>query len=77
MATQYYHIRLCRGLKANLPASGEIGEPFYATDTGELFIGQGSGHPLAQIIGSLPSLSTCDLDDGTFTGSTETTITFP
>lgn len=34
---------LRRDLKANLPTLG-IGEPFYCTDTGELFIGSQSGN---------------------------------
>jgi|SRR5579863_2868680 len=49
-APQNYHIRLARGLKANLPSQGELGEPFFCTDTGELFVGQGQGLPLIQMV---------------------------
>ncbi len=36
-------IQLRRGLKANIP-TGSAGEPLYATDTRELYIGTGSGN---------------------------------
>ena len=42
-------ILLKRGLKANIPASASLGEPWYCTDTGELYIGQGNGIPLKRI----------------------------
>ena len=35
-------IQLRRGLKASLPASGALGEPFFCTDTNELFIWNGT-----------------------------------
>lgn len=35
-------IEVRRGLRADLPASGEPGEPFFCTDTGELFIWNGT-----------------------------------
>lgn len=38
-----FEILLKRGLRADLPASAPSGEPFYCTDTNELFIGTGSG----------------------------------
>ena len=36
-------LQLKRGLRANLPAKAALGEPLIATDTKELFIGQGTG----------------------------------
>jgi|HubBroStandDraft_5_1064220.scaffolds.fasta_scaffold18398_2 hypothetical protein len=51
-----YHILLRRGPKAELPAEGELGEPFLTTDTNQLFFGQGPGLPLAPL----------SIDDGEF-----------
>lgn len=42
-------IQLRRGLRANLPAEGAIGEPFFCSDTRELFVGQGAALPLLQV----------------------------
>lgn len=39
-------IKFRRGLKADLPAAAELGEPLFATDTAELYIGTGSGRVL-------------------------------
>lgn len=36
-------IKFKRGAKASLPASAEVGEPLFATDTNELYIGTGTG----------------------------------
>jgi hypothetical protein len=36
-------IKFKRGLKADLPASANAGEPLFTTDTNELFVGTGSG----------------------------------
>jgi hypothetical protein len=36
-------IQVRRGLRANLPASASEGEPLFATDTGELFVGPSGG----------------------------------
>jgi hypothetical protein len=36
-------IQLRRGLRANLPASAAEGEPLFATDTGEVFVGPSGG----------------------------------
>lgn len=36
-------IKFRRGLKADLPSVAELGEPLFATDTAELWIGTGSG----------------------------------
>lgn len=38
-----------RGLKADLPAEGQTGEVFFCTDTHELFVGMGTGNPLAAV----------------------------
>lgn len=46
---QTYHIRSKRGLKADLPASGRLGEIFYCTDTEEAFVGHGDGLPLTPL----------------------------
>lgn len=39
-------ILIRRGLSANLPASAPEGEPFFCTDTNQLFIGTGTGMTL-------------------------------
>lgn len=36
-------IQLKRGVKANLPASADTGEPMVTTDTHEVYIGTGAG----------------------------------
>ena len=46
-------IQLKRGLKQNLPASAQQGEPLVTLDTGELFIGQGDGLPLLPVSGGV------------------------
>ena len=56
-----YHIQIKRGLKADLPESGEVGEPFLTTDTHELYVGQGSGLPLVPL-----SVTDINIDDGSF-----------
>jgi hypothetical protein len=38
-----------RGLKSNLPADAALGEVLFATDTEELYIGQGAGNALSKI----------------------------
>lgn len=42
-------IKFKRGLKTNLPSSANIGEPLYATDTKEIFIGNGDGQALTSL----------------------------
>jgi hypothetical protein len=44
-------LRIKRGLKGNLPTEAHAGEPLYATDTVELYIGNGTGQPLTKIVG--------------------------
>jgi len=53
--SQTYTIELKRGLFANLPASGSLGEPYFCTDTGQLFIWNGSA--MAQISVNIPVTS--------------------
>jgi hypothetical protein len=36
-------IRIRTGLRANLPASAVLGQPLFCTDTGEFFVGTGTG----------------------------------
>jgi hypothetical protein len=43
-------IQFHRGLKSTLP-NGEIGEPLYAMDTKELFIGMGLDKPPVKVTG--------------------------
>lgn len=42
MANPTYTLELKRGLKANLPITGNPGEPYFCTDTGELFVWSGT-----------------------------------
>lgn len=42
-------IQLKRGLKANLPAEGQAGEPILTLDEGSLYFGQGPGLPLKKV----------------------------
>lgn len=44
-------IKIRRGIKSSLPASGSVGEPFFCTDTNELFVGDAGGVPRS--VGSL------------------------
>src|SRR5580704_4823039 len=49
-------IRIARGLIANLPVppnSFEVGRPYFAEDTQELFIGQGIAVPMSQVLGGV------------------------
>lgn len=48
--TVYATIEIRRGLKSALPSSGSLGEPFFCTDTGELFVWNGIA--MVQIVGS-------------------------
>ena len=42
-------LRLKGGLKANLPVDAPARQPLVTTDSGELFIGQGTGQPLLKV----------------------------
>jgi Major tropism determinant N-terminal domain len=48
--TIYATIQIKNGLQANLPASGVIGEPFFTTDDGNLYVWNGSS--MVQVNGS-------------------------
>jgi hypothetical protein len=60
-------LQLLRGVEANLPVLS-IGEPYFATDTYNLWVGTSNGN---QIIGGSQPISYLDLDalaaDQTFT----------
>ncbi len=45
-------IQFRRGTKANLPVAADQGEPLWSTDTNEMFVGNGLGNALSQILGS-------------------------
>lgn len=51
-------IKLKRGLSANLPAHANDGEPIWASDTREFYIGNGPSQPLMKVTGT--SLGTLD-----------------
>ena len=42
-------VRLRTGYRAKLPLDADLGEPLVALDTGELFIGQGTGKGLVKV----------------------------
>ena len=48
-------IQLRRGLKTNLPATGALGEPFFCTDTDELFIWNGT--EMVSAVGDISALT--------------------
>ena len=48
-------IQLRRGLKTNLPATGALGEPFFCTDTNELFIWNGT--EMVSAVGDISALT--------------------
>jgi hypothetical protein len=52
MAKPTYIYEVKRGLKANLPSEGKLGELFFTIDTHEMFVGEGAGHPLATVGGA-------------------------
>ena len=54
-----------RGLKANLPSTGSPGQPFFCTDTGELFVWNGTAMIPIGTFGTYNPL-TDTIDDGTF-----------
>ena len=43
------YIRFKRGAEANIPEEAMLGEPLFATDTLNLFIGMGPGKPVKKI----------------------------
>jgi len=56
------HIQIRRGLRADLPSTGLSAEPFFCTDTGELFVWDGfemvaitGGTGAIRVFGEVPS----------------------
>jgi hypothetical protein len=54
--TKIAKVLISRGLKADLPASYELGRLYLTTDTHELFVGQGLSNPLLRVGVSLRGL---------------------
>jgi hypothetical protein len=53
MSTNEVYIIKPRGMpEADLPSEAQARELIITTDTGKIFIGQGSGHPLLEVGGS-------------------------
>lgn len=64
-------IKIKRGDKNDLPASAQLGEPLYASDTGELFIGNGAELGLTEVGHGKADKITGDISSGSFSASND------